>query len=92
MKKARAEAPPCEADDDCVVMLEQASCEGRFELELCELAVHREVPDLYDAEAVSAALCEALRDAELGCALQASCESHGEPVCRDGECIFADAL
>lgn len=91
LKKARAEAPPCEQDADCVVMLEQASCEGRFELELCDLSVHREVLKLYDEQAVTDALCDALRDSELGCALQASCESHGEPVCRAGECAFADA-
>jgi hypothetical protein len=91
LKKARSEAPPCERNADCVVMLEQASCEGRFELELCDLSVHREVLKLYDEEAVSEALCDALRDSELGCALQASCESHGDPICSEGECVFADA-
>lgn len=83
-------APPCERDDDCIVMVERASCEGLLSISLCELSVHRDVPALYDAPAVSDRMCEVMADSPYGCDITAACREHGPPVCRAGVCTFAD--
>ena len=92
LAKAIEKAAACASDADCVVMHESVSCPGTITIDLCDLAVHRLVLDYYDRDAVSQAMCEASANSELGCTISASCKSHAEPVCRSGECVFADEL
>jgi hypothetical protein len=84
-------APPCTDDADCIAMHEGASCPGVIDIDLCALAVHRLVPEYYDPEAVTRAMCEATKGAELGCSVQASCLDVGPPRCVAGECVFESA-
>jgi hypothetical protein len=86
---AIASTPPCKRDEDCTVMADRAACEDRVVINLCELPVHHGVVDAYDAQAVAERICALAEDSELGCEISASCAAHGEPVCRDGECVFA---
>ena len=88
LNEALAAAPPCKSDADCVAMRDQASCEGRVEIDLCELAVHRETVRSFDRDAVSRQMCKAAADSEFGCSIIASCAAHGPSVCRAGECVF----
>ena len=88
MAEALAAAPACERDADCVVMVDRAGCRGVVSYEGCERAVHRLVPELYDAQEVTDRVCDAVEGAEFGCSLSASCAAHGEPRCVAGECQF----
>jgi hypothetical protein len=89
LRAAMESAPPCQRDGDCVVMADQAGCEGLVDIELCDKAVHHGVVDAYDARAVAEQICDLARQAEFGCTISASCQAHGEPVCREGACVFA---
>jgi hypothetical protein len=91
LRKAKESAPPCEVDSDCVVMADRASCDGSFEIEGCDMAVHHGVVDAYDERAVAQMLCDLARESEYGCSILASCAAHGDPVCREGACEFAPA-
>jgi len=90
LKAALDAAPECGADTDCVTMHETIACPGVVNIDLCDLAVHKSVPDLYDREAVAAAMCEATEGEEFGCSINAACRPHGEPECVKGACQFAD--
>lgn len=88
LRAALDRAPSCEDDEDCVVMREAVACPGTLDINLCDLAVHRQVLDYYDRDAVAQAMCEATEGSELGCSISASCAAHEQPLCRAGECTF----
>jgi hypothetical protein len=88
LKAALERAPSCEDDADCVVMREAVACPGSLDINLCDLAVHRQVLDYYDRDAVAQAMCEATEGSELGCSISASCAAHEQPRCQAGECTF----
>lgn len=83
-------APACVDDSDCISMPEEVSCPGSISISLCDVAVHRLVPEYYDREAVVAAMCEAAEGSDVGCSVNAACREHGEPECVAGECVFAE--
>jgi hypothetical protein len=89
LRRAMDSAPPCQVDADCVVMADHAACKGLIEINGCEMAVHHGVVDAYDAREVAMEICELARQSEFGCTISASCAAHGEPVCREGACMFA---